>query len=31
MFYTAFYEKCGYAKKENEMVSVVVGVSVVST
>lgn len=24
VFYTAFYEKCGYAKKENEMVSVVV-------
>ena len=28
-FYTAFYEKCGYSKKENEMVSVAVGVLVV--
>ena len=28
-FYTAFYEKCGYSKKENEMVSVAVGMLVV--
>lgn len=27
VFYTAFYEKCGYVKKENEMVSAVVAMS----